>query len=696
MTISRLTVDKLGVRLYDKVSAVMAELIANSYDADAKVVKVRAPMDELLATKQKGVLQDRGFEIRVEDDGIGMTPDEINEFYLKVGAERRVDPKRGPRSRTFNRKVMGRKGVGKLAPFGICTTVEIISSGGEKKTGLDAAGKTVEGYETAHLTLDRSQILQDTDKEYHPKAGPLDGTIRPDRGTTLILRDFSHRHVPALEDFERQVAQRFGLQTADWRIELYDNGPGAATKPAREAVVGTFPLDKMGETEIRFVEEPMGSKNYQAVRYDGEVVTDLSAGFTHDGTFYPVTGWIAYAKAPYKDDLMAGIRIYCHGKIAAQTSLFNHRAGFTGEYDIRSYLIGELHADWLDENEDLIQTDRRDILWSDEVGRAFEEWGQKLVLRIGKVSRNPLKKKAWDRFKEVSKIEERVQSAFPGESQKEIRERAIELARVIGQTVRESELDDGEQVEALVQLSLNLAPHVILNDMLRQAGEDATSPLVAVTGLLRTARVAELSSFGQIAEHRVQVIGRVETLKDDPATLEGAFQELITQAPWLVDPQWSPITANQSFSTLKKEFAKLYKKKTGQELSLDSFTKSGKRADFVMANQDGMIQIVEIKKPGHKLTDDEVDRIVTYVDLMHEFLQAEGNKQFAGIFSGFHVTLVCDGLALGGTARTAFNGLKKDGTLDHVNWSSFLLRTRRMHEDFLNEADRQKHDAARE
>ena len=393
---------------------------------------------------------------------------------------------------------------------------------------------------------------------------------------------------------------------------------------------------------------------------------------------------------------MAGIRVYCHGKIAAQTNVFNHRAGFTGEYDIRSYLIGELHAEWLDESEDLIQTDRRDILWSHEVGRAFEEWGQKLVLRIGKVTRNPLKKKAWERFREVAKIDDRVMAAFPADNQKDIRERALDLAKIVGQTIREGELDDKEQVEALVQLSLNLAPHVTLNDKLREAAESADTPLVAVTGLLRTARIAELSSFGQIAEHRVQVIGRVEVLKDDPATLEDAFQELITQAPWLVDPQWSPITANQSFSTLKKEFAKLYKQRTGEELVLGPFTAPGKRADFVMANQESTIHIVEIKKPTHKLIDKEVDRIVTYVELMDEFLKDEAHKEFAAVFHSFHVTLVCDGLALGRTAKAAFEGLKSHDILDHINWRSFLLRTRRMHQDFLNEAERQKKNAAKE
>ncbi|HEU4683617.1 MAG TPA: hypothetical protein VFS39_03845, partial [Nitrospira sp.] len=51
MTISRLTVDKLGVKLYDRVSAVIAEVVANSYDADATEVIITAPMGETLAQK---------------------------------------------------------------------------------------------------------------------------------------------------------------------------------------------------------------------------------------------------------------------------------------------------------------------------------------------------------------------------------------------------------------------------------------------------------------------------------------------------------------------------------------------------------------------------------------------------------------------------------------------------------------------
>jgi hypothetical protein len=117
---------------------------------------------------------------------------------------------------------------------------------------------------------------------------------------------------------------------------------------------------------------------------------------------------------------MAGVRVYCRGKIAAQTLLFNRGAGFTGEFDVRSYLIGELHADWLDESEDLIRTDRQDILWSHELGQALEKWGQDLVVRMGRITREPMRKSAWEQFQLVSKINERIEQEYPGMQQQEI------------------------------------------------------------------------------------------------------------------------------------------------------------------------------------------------------------------------------------------------------------------------------------
>ena len=696
MTISRMTVDKLGVKLYDRVSAVIAELVANAYDADATTVTIEAPMGQFLATIQQGAVKDSGYRIVVTDDGGGMEPDEINAFYLKVGGERRKDPKRGDKSKRFSRRVMGRKGVGKLAPFGICGKIEVISSGGPIVSGIDAQGNESSGYRTAHLILQRSEIMTDADTNYEPDIGPLDDVVRPTTGTTLVMTDFIRRQVPDTASFGRQIAQRFGVSSADWSVFLVDSlkTPGSAE---HRTVVGAFDIATMVNTLVRFEGNDSESvplvqaTNFKVIGPDGLPPPGVQAGFAHtDGRFYPVTGWVAYARESYRDDLMAGVRIYCRGKIAAQTNVFNRKSGFTGEYQVRSYLVGELHADWLDEGEDLIQTDRRDILWSDDLGHAFELWGQGVVQLLGNLSREPLKKKAWEEFLDVGDVNARIEAAFPGLKWKDVRETTLRIAKLLGERLRDGEVQDPEHVESLVQLSLMLGPHVQLDDALREAAEEDGAPLAVVNRILRTARVAELSSYGMIAERRVQVIEKMISLKDVPETLEQALQETLQEAPWLINPQWSPITANQSLSTLKIEFEKFFKEETGEDISLEDFETSNKRPDFVLSSQDFGLQIIEIKRPKHKITNVEWDRVQLYIDVMTRFLKAPGHADFEKIFKGFIVTLVCDEIGLSGSQLKAFSAYQLTREVEHITWRSFLLRTQHMHEEFLKEASRQR------
>lgn len=682
MRISRLTVDKLGVKLYDRVSAVIAELIANAYDADAKVVTVRAPMGLFLATRAGGTLSDKGFDIEVIDDGIGMTPQQVQDFFLVVGAERRNDDNRGDRSPRFKRKVMGRKGVGKLAPFGICKTIEVLSSGGEpvgeSSVDFDADAK---GYLTSHIILNYEGIMalgDEPDERYKPDVGSQDESYSPESGTRIILRNFNFRKVPDLNVLGRQLSQRFGIRSENWQIQLIDN-----TKSDHEPqVIGTFDIDTMPNTRLTF------QRDGTVLSPDGTPATDLFAGFEHEGEFRHVIGWMAYSKIPYKDDLMAGVRIYCRGKIAAQTSIFNQRAGFTGEHNVRSYLVGELHADWLDEDEDLIQTDRRDILWSDELAAAFQIWGQKIVKRIGTLSRNPMRKATLELFFETGNVEARIQSAYPVEEQQDIRDSAKQIARSFGRTISRAEVEDESVVSDLVDLSITLAPHVTLNANMREAVARADTPLSVLSSFLRTARLAELSSFGRIAEDRLKVIDRLEILKDADDSHENDLQQLIADAPWLINPEWAPVTENQTFSSLRREFEKYYEAKTGESISLADFQATGKRPDFVLSNQEGTVQIIEIKRPGHTLSNPEMERIVTYYDNMDAFLSEPGNEEFRKHFDDFHITVVCDKQGLSGSPRTAFKSYRKENKLTHMTWKAFLLKSERVHQDFLDEARR--------
>lgn len=103
LRISRLTVDKLGVKLYDKASAVVAELISNGYDADAETVTVRLPLNRQLASQAGGKLKDLGYMIEVEDNGHGMTPMRQSTSICElvptaVCARRKMAPGRVPRS----------------------------------------------------------------------------------------------------------------------------------------------------------------------------------------------------------------------------------------------------------------------------------------------------------------------------------------------------------------------------------------------------------------------------------------------------------------------------------------------------------------------------------------------------------------------------------------------------------------------
>ncbi|MCR4311919.1 MAG: ATP-binding protein, partial [Candidatus Uhrbacteria bacterium] len=162
MVIERTIVDDLGVKLYDKVAAVVAEVIANSYDADAEKVIVEVPLGKALATHQKKKIAQSGYVVKIIDDGHGMTPQEAQAFFLSVGKHRREDSSQGDKSRKKRRPVMGRKGLGKLAPFGVCKTIEVRSAGGPK---------TAKGFKVTHFQLEYDRILKETsedDKDYHP------------------------------------------------------------------------------------------------------------------------------------------------------------------------------------------------------------------------------------------------------------------------------------------------------------------------------------------------------------------------------------------------------------------------------------------------------------------------------------------------------------------------------------------------
>src|SRR5262249_35178507 len=122
MSVDLAVLDSLGINLYSNAAAVLSELVANAYDADATLVEVDWKKSE-------------GGKVVVSDDGAGMTVEELNDRFLKVGYKKRKEE--GSASTKFTRLFMGRKGIGKLSVFSIARTVTVYSTTGGESNGLE-------------------------------------------------------------------------------------------------------------------------------------------------------------------------------------------------------------------------------------------------------------------------------------------------------------------------------------------------------------------------------------------------------------------------------------------------------------------------------------------------------------------------------------------------------------------------------
>ena len=110
----------LGPSLYTNIYYVLAELIANSYDANASNVYIIQKEDCII----------------VEDDGTGMSYQQGDiKKYLDVAIETRSNPK-DTFTQNKRRRKIGRKGVGKLAALSVSENVYVMTIKDKEKSGF--------------------------------------------------------------------------------------------------------------------------------------------------------------------------------------------------------------------------------------------------------------------------------------------------------------------------------------------------------------------------------------------------------------------------------------------------------------------------------------------------------------------------------------------------------------------------------
>lgn len=110
------TVDKsylvtIGERLYAESIELIRELVNNTYDADATVVKVAVTPDS----------------ITVEDNGAGMDLEGLRQYFV-IGSQEKI---MRPKSPVFKRDRIGQFGIGKFATLSACNRFMVTTQKGD-------------------------------------------------------------------------------------------------------------------------------------------------------------------------------------------------------------------------------------------------------------------------------------------------------------------------------------------------------------------------------------------------------------------------------------------------------------------------------------------------------------------------------------------------------------------------------------
>lgn len=319
------TIEHLGIKMYSRLPYALAELVANAYDAGAETVDIKLYDND---ANDKRIV--------ISDDGDGMSYQEVNENFLIIGRKRRETDEK--RENSKGRKITGKKGVGKLALFGIGQTIKIETTrSGEKN-------KTV-------FIMDWDEILKESSGAYYPKTEFIEKADLNEKGTIITLSNLSRATNFDVTTTATSLAKLFNWFDVGFNINLSCND-GTPITLTRELIYEG--INKEFEWNI----EDLVSKINNEYKFKSEL-----------------RGKIISSKKPIKADLR-GITLYVNGRLANVPGFFGvSEAGHTF-----SYLSGWIDADFLDEcDRDLISTDRQSLSWDLPEAEELQMFLQRIV-----------------------------------------------------------------------------------------------------------------------------------------------------------------------------------------------------------------------------------------------------------------------------------------------------------------------------
>lgn len=480
MKVELSVIENLGLKMYVTIPPVISEIIANSWDANAHLTEIQLPTGAI----------DENSEIVIEDDGVGMSFEEISSKFLRIGRKRREEEGRD----TINgRKLMGRKGIGKLAPFGIAKKVEV---------------ETCQGHVVNSFVMDINKIMEaaKNKRAYFPEPKKINEKVEKEHGTKIVLESLNRTSPINVDSYRLPIAKRFSIIGADFSVKL--NGKRIT------------PEDWLKKEDMQYVWP-----------FENQQISENSE--------WTVNGWIGTSFFPLLEE-ERGVIIMARGKLAQDIPFYFGVA--VGEKHSYAYITGILHAEFLDAEEDYIATHRSSVVWESPPGSALLEWGKSQLKEISKQWQERRRTEREKVIREDPEFKDWL-SSMPGAESKV-------ADKVIKAITADEHLSDDRRKE-LSRFMKDSFEQQVFKDMVAVLPENPED--ARLIEIFEEWGFIEAKEILRIVQGRMTTIRQFIKFVKEDARENPTIHNFFREWPWLLDPTWTQWSDEVYFSQLLRE-----------------------------------------------------------------------------------------------------------------------------------------------
>ena len=286
-----------------------------------------------------------------------------------------------------------------------------------------------------------------------------------------------------------------------------------------------------------------------------------------------------------------GLRIMARGKLVQKNTTFGVRQGGKHAY---SYITGEITADFFDEEEDLISTNRQDVMWESERGEALQEWGRKKLMDVSNQLSADRRERDERPVRDDPAVAKWLEGLVPAEKKT--------ADKIIGIVSHRNGLDHRRRIEIMEYVRGSFEEQAFKEMVVGLEDEPGSAKIL---DMLKTWNLIEAREMLRIVRGRLAAIAKLAQMVDRDAREVPDMHRYFLESPWILDPTWTDYRHEVRYSKIVSE--------AYPDHALDE---KDRRMDFLAIGMGNTLHVVELKRPGHSVSTDDMIQLLEYVDFV--------------------------------------------------------------------------------